>query len=211
VRGITHRRPSDLAVPEDRIRNLLAHFDVAGVRIGVWFLVVQDDYAIHRFLSIAGSRRLLSPLVVTGSALAVLLSVVAGLAGAVQVSMMSQLGDRISIVGAVAFATLFTAVVSVVLLLVFRQSFVAYRDAFNHPWWMLMGGLLGLLIVFTITYAGGRLGVAATVGILIAGQLLMGAAIDRFGLFGSTKIPLHWQRVLGIALLGVGAALSLKK
>jgi len=64
--------------------------------------------------------------------------VVAGLAGAVQVSMMSQLGDRISIVGAVAFATLFTTVVSVVLLLIFQRSFVAYRDAFNHPWWMLM-------------------------------------------------------------------------
>ena len=133
------------------------------------------------------------------------------LTGAVQVSMMSQLGDRISIIGAVAFATLFTAIVSVALLLIFRRSFNAYRDAFNHPWWMLMGGLLGLLIVFTITYAGGRLGVAATVGILIAGQLLMGAAIDRFGLFGSMKIPLHWPRVLGIALLGVGAALSLKK
>ena len=99
----------------------------------------------------------------TGSSLAVLLSVVAGLAGAVQVSMMSQLGDRISIVGAVAFA-LFTAVVSVGLLLAFRRSFTAYRNAFSHPWWMLMGGLLGLLIVFTITYAGGRLGVAATVG-----------------------------------------------
>ena len=54
----------------------------------------------------------------TGSGLAVFLSVVAGLAGAVQVSMMSQLGDRISIVGAVAFATLFTAVVSFGLLLV---------------------------------------------------------------------------------------------
>ena len=147
----------------------------------------------------------------TGSALAVLLSVLAGLAGAVQVSMMSQLGDRISIVGAVAFATLFTAVVSVGLLLAFRRSFSAYRNAFDHPWWMLMGGLLGLLIVFTITYAGGRLGVAATVGILIAGQLLMGVAIDRFGLFGSTKIPLHWPRVLGIVLLGAGAALSLKK
>jgi uncharacterized membrane protein YdcZ (DUF606 family) len=53
--------------------------------------------------------------------------------------------------------------------------------------------------------------VAATVGILIAGQLLMGAAIDRFGLFGSAKLPLHWPRVLGIVLLGVGAALSLKK
>ena len=61
----------------------------------------------------------------TGSALAVLLSCVAGLAGAVQVSMMSQLGDRISIVGAVAFATLFTAVVSFGLLLIFRRSFTA--------------------------------------------------------------------------------------
>ena len=88
----------------------------------------------------------------TGSALAVLLSILAGLAGAVQVSLMSQLGDRITIVG-----------------------------------------------------------VAATVGILIAGQLVMGAAIDRFGLFGTDEIPLHWPRVLGIVLLGAGAALSLKK
>jgi len=39
----------------------------------------------------------------------------------------------------------------------------------------------------------------------------MGAAIDRFGLFGTAKIPLHWPRVLGILLLGTGAALSLKK
>ena len=136
---------------------------------------------------------------------------VAGLAGAMQVSFMSQLGDRITVVGAVAFATLFTAVVALLLLLIFRRSFAAYRDAFDHPWWMLMGGLLGLLIIFTVTYAGNRLGVAATVGILIAGQLIMGAAIDRFGLFGSTKIPLHWPRVLGIVLLGAGAALSLKK
>ena len=73
------------------------------------------------------------------------------------------------------------------------------------------GGVLGLLIVFTITYAGPRIGAAATVGILIAGQLIMGAAIDRCGFFGSRQIALHWPRVLGIALLAAGAALSLKK
>jgi transporter family-2 protein len=76
---------------------------------------------------------------------------------------------------------------------------------------MLTGGVMGLLIVFTVTYAGPRIGVAATVGILIAGQLAAGAAIDKWGLFGSETIPLHWPRVLGIVLLGVGAALSLKK
>jgi transporter family-2 protein len=70
---------------------------------------------------------------------------------------------------------------------------------------------MGLLVVFTITYAGPRIGVAATVGILIAGQLVMGAAIDRWGLFGSQQIRLHWPRLLDIVLLAVGSALSLRK
>ena len=91
------------------------------------------------------------------------------------------------------------------------RSVSGYERALHQPWWMLTGGLLGLLIVFTVTYAGPRIGVAATVGILIAGQLVMGAAIDRFGLFGSQRIGLHWERLLGIALLAVGAALSLRK
>jgi uncharacterized membrane protein YdcZ (DUF606 family) len=38
----------------------------------------------------------------------------------------------------------------------------------------------------------------------------MGAAIDRWGLFGSEKVALHWPRVAGIVLLGIGAGLSLK-
>ncbi len=70
---------------------------------------------------------------------------------------------------------------------------------------------MGLIIVFTVTFAGPRIGVAATVGILIAGQLVTGAAIDRWGLLGSERIPLHWPRLLGLALLAAGAALSLKK
>ena len=58
---------------------------------------------------------------------------------------------------------------------------------------------------------GSQIGTAATVGILIAGQLVMGAVIDRFGLFGSKQIALQWPRLLGIVLLGAGAALSLRK
>ena len=49
------------------------------------------------------------------------------------------------------------------------------------------------------------------VDILIAGQLVMGAAIDRWGLLGQKEIDLHWPRLLGLALLAVGAALSLVK
>jgi transporter family-2 protein len=148
---------------------------------------------------------------VSGGALATVLAVAAGLAGSVQIAVMSRLGERIGVLQALGFAALLTAVLAFVFLIVARRSVAGYAHAMHQPWWVLSGGVLSLLIVFTITYAGPRIGVAATVGILIAGQLVMGAAIDRFGLFGSQRIGLHWPRLLGIALLAVGAALSLRK
>jgi transporter family-2 protein len=148
---------------------------------------------------------------VSGGSLATTLAVAAGLAGSVQVAVMSRLGERIGVGEALGFATLLTAAVAFVGLVLVRRSLSGYERALHQPWWMLTGGLLSLLIVFTITYAGPRIGVTATVGIIIGAQLVMGAAIDRFGLFGSSRVGLHWERVLGIVLLAIGAALSLRK
>ena len=124
---------------------------------------------------------------------------------------MSRLGERIGVLEALGFSAALTAALAFVVLLLFRQSLGGFERAVHQPWWMLLGGVMGLLIVFTVTFAGPRIGVTATVGILIAGQLVAGAAIDRWGLLGSHRIPLHWPRLLGIALLAAGAALSLKK
>jgi bacterial/archaeal transporter family-2 protein len=137
--------------------------------------------------------------------------VLAGLAGSVQVAIMSRLGERIGVLEALAFASALTAALATVVLLAGQRSLLGFERAVHQPWWMLTGGVTSLVIVFTVTYAGPRIGVAATVGILIAGQLAMGAAIDRFGLLGSQRIALHWPRLLGIALLASGAALSLRK
>jgi transporter family-2 protein len=148
---------------------------------------------------------------VSGSALATVLAVAAGLAGSVQVAVMSRLGQRIGVLEALGFSATLTAVLAVVILVLARQSLGGFGRAVHQPWWMLLGGVMGLLIVFTVTFAGPRIGVAATVGILIAGQLVAGAAIDRWGLLGSERIAPHWPRLLGLALLAAGAALSLKK
>jgi len=124
---------------------------------------------------------------------------------------MSRLGERIGVLEALGFSATLTAGLAVVILVLARHSVAGFGRAVHQPWWMLLGGVMGLIIVFTVTYAGPRIGVAATVGILIAGQLIMGAAIDRFGLFGSERIALHWPRVVGLVLLAAGAALSLRK
>jgi transporter family-2 protein len=129
----------------------------------------------------------------------------------VQVALMSRLGERIGVVQALAFATLLTAVVAGIGLLVARHSVAGYSRALHQPWWMLLGGLMGLLIVFTVTYAGPRIGVTATIAIIIAAQLVMGVVIDRWGLFGSARRAFHWPQVVGILLLSIGAALSLRR
>jgi transporter family-2 protein len=146
-----------------------------------------------------------------GTALAVAMTTVAGLAGSVQVAIMSRFGERIGVIEALAFATLLTAVLSFAVLALARLSLGAYADGLRAPVWMWSAGVMGLIVILSITFATPRIGAAATIGILIAGQLAMGAVIDRFGLFGLEQIPIGWPRLLGIALLAVGAALSLKR
>src|SRR5205823_3758384 len=111
---------------------------------------------------------------------------------------MARLGDRVGVFGALAWATFLTAAIAFLLLLVARQSVAGFVDAARQPVWLWSGGVIGVLIVLTITFAGSRIGVAATVGILIAGQLAMGALIDRFGFFGVERVAISWPRLLGI-------------
>jgi transporter family-2 protein len=146
-----------------------------------------------------------------GNALAVALSLVAGMAGTVQIAVMGRLGDRVGIVPAFAFASAIAAAVGVVALLVVHRSFSGYGDTIHQPAWLWIGGLMGALVVFTITFAGPRIGTTATVAVFLVGQFAAAAVVDRYGLFGLERIAVGWPRVLGLVLLGVGAALTLKK
>jgi bacterial/archaeal transporter family-2 protein len=141
--------------------------------------------------------------------LAVALAVLAGLAGSVQVAVMGRFGGRIGVFEALSFSTAVQLAFSLVILLAVRGGTGGLPSVFRTPAWMWIGGLMGFTVVTAITFAQPRIGAAATIGILIAGQILMGAVIDRFGLFGVEQIAISPVRVLGIGLLGIGAALSL--
>jgi len=143
------------------------------------------------------------------TSLAVALAILAGLAGSVQVAVMGRFGSRIGVLEALSFSTAVQLGFSLLLLLVVRTGVGGLPSAFKTPAWMWIGGLMGLTVVTAITFAQPRIGATATIGILIAGQILMGAVIDRYGLFGVDQIALSPARVVGIALLGIGAALSL--
>ena len=147
-----------------------------------------------------------------GTAAAATLALIAGLAGSVQVAVMGRFGERIGSLEALAANLLFSTLIATTVLLVFRQSLAGFGDAVRSPWWYWVGGGgMGVVVVLTITVVTPRLGAAATIGLLIAGQLAMGVLIDRYGWFGVEQVPLSWPRLLGVILLAIGALLALRK
>lgn len=75
------------------------------------------------------------------------------------------------------------------------------------PWWAWMGGLYGCAFVVSAAWGVPRLGVATTITVMIAGQLLLSLALDHFGALGVEKQPLSLGRIAGIALVIGGVVL----
>jgi bacterial/archaeal transporter family-2 protein len=141
----------------------------------------------------------------SGTAVAVVMAATAGLAGSVQAAVMGELGER------VAFSAIVAVLGGLAVLLAWERSFAGVRATLQEPAWLWIGGLMSIFIVFAVTVGPPRIGVTATVGIVIAGNLLSAALIDRYGLFGQDVIPIDRWRLLGLVLLAAGAALSLSR
>jgi transporter family-2 protein len=147
----------------------------------------------------------------SANAVAVSVSLTAGLAGAVQVAVMGRLGERVGTFEAVAFAGVVALVVTFVALLAARRSLTGYGAAAGAPLWLWAGGILGTIVVLAVTVAGPRIGVFATTALLVAAQFAAAAVIDRWGLFGLQRIGFSASRLAGLGLLAAGAVLALPR
>jgi transporter family-2 protein len=148
---------------------------------------------------------------VSSTAFAAMLAFAAGLSGAAQIAVQGRLGDRVGSIEAVATAAVVGVTLALSALLVTRRSLSGVGDAISGPKWQLLGGVMSVVIVLGITVAGPRIGVVATTAFLIAAQFGLAAVIDRFGWFGVEQVAFSWPRALGIALLVIGAALTLRR
>ena len=125
---------------------------------------------------------------------------------------MGRFGQRIGTFEALAANLALSTLIATTVLLVLRQSLAGFGEALRSPWWYWVGGGgMGVVVVLTITIVTPRIGATATIGLLIAGQLAMGVAIDRYGWFGLDRVPLTWPRALGVLLLAAGALLALRR
>lgn len=73
-----------------------------------------------------------------------------------------------------------------------------------EPKYMLLGGVIGAVITFTVIKGMNGLGPAKAVMIIVVVQLLVAYLIELFGIFGVEKVAFEWKKLIGMALAIVG-------
>ena len=91
--------------------------------------------------------------------------------------------------------------------LVFRQYPSVSDISRTPPYLLLMGGAIGATFLSVNVLLAPRLGSAATLCLVIAGQLIGALTIDRLGLFNFAVRDLSPGRIVGVALVLAGALL----
>lgn len=76
--------------------------------------------------------------------------------------------------------------------------------------YMLLGGVMGALITYTVIRSMTALGPAEAVMIIVTAQVLVAYLIELFGLFGVEKVDFQWSKLVGI-LLAIGGIILFKK
>jgi transporter family-2 protein len=143
---------------------------------------------------------------------ATLVALAAGLAGAVQATVLGILGRRTGVMAAAAVVGLIGALVITVMSVVEARGFAGVIGAVRQPAWLwIAGGVLGAVIVTSLTFAPPRIGTFGTFALVIAGNLAAAVLIDTLGLFGVSRVPITVTRLAGLVLLAGGAALVLRR
>jgi bacterial/archaeal transporter family-2 protein len=137
----------------------------------------------------------------------ILIGVMGGVAIGVQSPLASMISQRLGVLESVFIVHLGGALVALVPLLIFGSKFNQWRSL---PWYTLVAGAFGLVVIFAMSYMIPRVGVAPALIILLAGQLLMGSVMDHFGWLGAVQRPIELSRVLGLSVVLAGVWLTVK-
>jgi bacterial/archaeal transporter family-2 protein len=143
--------------------------------------------------------------------LAVIVGIGAGCLVGMQAPINSRLGKTVGSLQAASFSFLVGTAVLLAIAAFVRGGLGGLGQVGHAPWWALVGGLLGAVYVTVALIAVRTLGASGLTAVVIAGQLAISVAIDRFGLLGVARHPVGVQRVLGLVLLAAGVVLVVRK
>jgi transporter family-2 protein len=141
-----------------------------------------------------------------------LLSILAGVAVAIQTGVNSQLRQDTNNPIFTTLISFSTGTVALIILyyLFFHQS-PAFPKNYDFQWWKFTGGLLGVIYITAVVIAAPRIGAGNALGFIVAGQFIAAIVIDHNGWLGLPINSISLYRILGIGFLLLGVYFIQKK
>lgn len=78
------------------------------------------------------------------------------------------------------------------------------ESASGLPWWIWMGGSIGVVMVSTSLFFVPRIGSLPWFAAVMTGQTVIALILDHYGLLGNARSPVSMLRFIGTALLVLG-------
>ncbi len=137
-----------------------------------------------------------------------LIGLTGGAAAGLQGPLAAILGRHVGIGGSVFIVHLVGTIAAAALL--FVPGFSQMGNWRGIPWFAFLPGLLGILLVGTVTFCVPRIGAASTMTLMVLGQLTVASALDHYGFLLEETRVFDGSRMLGVAVVLVGTWLVVR-
>lgn len=140
----------------------------------------------------------------------ILLGIIIGAGLSVQTVINSRLRDHLFSPFLASTVSFFVGTFSLAMVvwLSGQSLFIDSELIIRAPFWLWIGGLLGVIGLTTNILLFPHLGAVQTAIMPILGQVIMSMLIDHFGWFHANSLPLSWNRIVGIVLVLFGIFLA---
>ena len=86
-------------------------------------------------------------------------------------------------------------------------SYIQLSNSRVEPKYVLLGGVIGAGITWTVIKSMEQLGPAKAALLIVISQLIVAYIIELMGLFGVDKQPLEWRKIIGMVIALIGVAI----
>ena len=133
-----------------------------------------------------------------------LLVLIAGMLQSAMMAFNGLLSDTIGLFGVSLVVHASGGLLLVFYIMLFVRKRITLR---GMPWYLYSAGFFGVLLVSVSSWCVGVLGAAVTTCLSVAGQLVISAVIDHYGMFHVPKVPFSARRIPCFILILAGILL----
>jgi transporter family-2 protein len=139
------------------------------------------------------------------------IGLVSGASIGLQGPMANMIGQRLGMMESVIIVHIGGALAGMLALLVFGKGTGNLHQWRELPWYLLLAGVFGLVVLSAYTYMIPRIGVTTSVLVTVTGQLAISSVLDHYGFLGAEVRPMTLPRLLGIGVMFLGVWLTVRE